>query len=119
MWATILNIIIGLGLILVPAYLPMNKEMMNNYYITSPLIITAAITALWEVNRSARYLTFMGGLWLILSPFIFGTDDSLVKWITISAGGLLVVFSSIKGKIKGSYGGGWRSLFQKNPLHAR
>ncbi len=69
MWAAIINILLGLWLMISPTFIPFEKAAFDNNYIAGPLVITFAITALWEVNRSARYLTLLAGVWLIFSPF--------------------------------------------------
>jgi hypothetical protein len=61
----------------------------------------------------------MAGAWLILSPFILSFESSFTICITVAAGVLIAVFSLVKGKIKKQYGGGWKSLFEKNPLHVK
>ncbi len=38
--------------------IPFEKAAFDNNYIAGPLIIIFAITALWEVNRSARTLLY-------------------------------------------------------------
>ena len=100
-----------------PALFSFEKAAADNNYITGPLVITFAIMALWEVNRSARWLTLFAGVWLLIAPFVLGVEDSSARWITMAAGILLIAFSLIKGKIKGSYGGGWRSLFQDSEIN--
>lgn len=115
MWAALINILLGLWLMIAPSVLPLERAASNNHYITGPLVITFAIVALWEVNHSARYLTLAAGAWLVFSPFVLGFESSAAVWSTETTGLLLAGFSLVKRKIKGSYGGGWLSLFQKAP----
>ena len=111
----IINILTGLFIMFIPYLWDYNKELAVHNYITGPLIVTFAITALWEVNRNARWLNLPVAAWLIISSIMFGDDQ--VIYPNILAAILVVIFSSIKRKGKGIYGGGWRSLFQKNPPH--
>jgi len=114
MWAAIIHILVGLWLMISPDLLQFGKTASSNNYIVGPLILTFAIIALWEVNRSVRFLNTVAGAWLIVSPFVLGLQSFIIIWNTILSGALIVGFSFIKGPIKRKYGGGWRSLFEKN-----
>jgi hypothetical protein len=119
MWGAIINILLGLWLMVSPDMLQFEKAASDNNYIIGPLVLTVAITALWEVNRSVRFFNIALGAWLVISPFILGLQLSTALWGVILPGILIIAFSLIKGSIKRSYGGGWRSLFTKDPEHAR
>ncbi len=111
----IVNIVAGLFIMLIPYLWDFNKELSVHNYITGPLIITFAITAVWEVNRNARWLNIPVAAWLVISSFIYSEGQAIFP--NIIAAILVIVLSIIKRKSKGEYGGGWRSLFQKNPPH--
>lgn len=118
MWAQIVNIIIGLALMVTPAILKFNKVAANNNHIVGPLVITFAVISFWEINRNVRLFNIVTGCWLILSPFIVAfSSEALVT--DIASGIAIIIFSLFKSKIKSRYGGGWRSLFQKHPLHTQ
>lgn len=116
MWAQIINIITGLFLMVAPGIWQWNKAAAHNNFIVAPLVVTIAIVALWEVNRNARWLNIPAGLWLLVAPFVldYSSDASVIN---MACGVLVVGLSLVKGKVKGQYGGGWRSLLQDNPLH--
>lgn len=116
MWAQIINIVIGLLIMTAPALWQFNEAASNNNYIAGPLIITFAITALWEVNRNARWFNIPIGFWLIFSPLFFNFNIEAVN-LNIFTGIAVVVLSLFKGTVQQTYGGGWRSLWQDNPLH--
>ena len=118
MWAQIINIVIGIGLMAAPAIVGFDKVASNNNHIVGPLVITFAVVSLWEINRNVRWFNIVTGAWLILSPFIIGFGAS-AQAIDIAGGIAVILFSLHKGKIKNKYGGGWRSLFQKHPLHVQ
>jgi hypothetical protein len=119
MWATIINILLGLWLMFSPGLLQFEKVASDNNYIVGPLVLTFAIIALWELNRSVRFLNIITGVWLIVSPFMLGFQSSITIWIIILSGALITGFSFVKRKIKRNYGGGWSSLFEKDPAHLR
>lgn len=116
MWAQIVNILIGLGLMVVPAIFKFDRIAADNNHIVGPLVVTFAVISLWEINRNARLFNIVTGLWLVLSPFVLGFA-SPERTIDILSGVAVILFSLFKGKIKSRYGGGWRSLFQKHPMH--
>ena len=94
-----------------PYLLQFEKAASDNNYIAGPLVLTFAITAWWEVNRSARYFNVAAGAWLAVSPFILNFQAADAIWNSIVSGILIAVFSFVKGTTKGKYGGGWKSLF--------
>lgn len=116
MWAQIINIFIGLGLMVAPAVFNFSKAAADNNHIAGPLVLTFALISIWQINRNVRLFNIVTGAWFVLSPFIFGFDKTAAT-IDVVAGILIIIFSLFKGKMQSSYGGGWRSLFQKNPLH--
>jgi len=117
MWAAIINILLGLWLMVSPALLQFEKAASDNNYIVGPLVLTFAITTLWEVNRSVRYFNIAAGAWLAVSPFILSFQAADAIWSTVISGVLIAAFSFVKGSIKGNYGGGWKSLFEKDTMH--
>ncbi len=116
MWAQVINIVIGLLVMAAPAIWDFDKVSSNNNHIAGPLIVTFAITALWEVNRNVRWLNIVAGTWLMMSPLILGMKTPALE-INLLLGIGVVLFSLFKGRITRRYGGGWRSLLQKHPLH--
>jgi hypothetical protein len=119
MWGAIINILVGVWLMICPYLFQFQKTAADNCYIVGPVVITSAIIALWEINRSARYVNIMAGGWMVVSPLILDFQSSSEIWITIISGFFIAALSFVKGKIKGNYGGGWRSLFEKNPAHLK
>ncbi|HKZ65677.1 MAG TPA: hypothetical protein VJ111_04950 [Chitinophagaceae bacterium] len=117
MWVAIINILLGLWLMISPALLQFEKIASDNNYIVGPLVLTFAITALWELNRSALFFNIAIGAWLVISPFILAFQSPVAIWATILSGVLIAGFSLVKGKMKRNYGGGWRSLFKKDAVN--
>jgi hypothetical protein len=113
MWAAIINILLGLWLMFSPGLLQFEKAASDNNYIVGPLVLTFAITALWELNRSVRFFNMAAGVWLAVSPFVLGFQSQTAIWTTVLSGVLITVFSFVKGSIKRNYGGGWQSLFER------
>lgn len=118
MWAQVVNILIGLWAMISPAVFHAEQTAADNNHITGPLIITFAVTSLWEINRSVRLVNIVIGGWLALSPLFIHFGQPM--WLSnVIAGIVVVILSLVKQEKKTHYGGGWRSLFQKNPVHMK
>ena len=119
MWAQIINIIAGLWVMIAPQLLSYGDNATDNGHITGPLIVTFAITALWDVNRQARWFNIPIGTWLLFAPWILDYNQTPAIVSDMLSGMVVILCSLMKGRINNRYGGGWRSLFSKNPEHAR
>jgi len=117
MLAGIFTILISLALMFYAGLWPLGKEAIDNIHIVCPLIIAFAITALWEINRNVRYLNVLLGAWLMAAPFVLGFPSPLPKLCSVVAGLAIALLSLLPRRVKGKYGGGWKSLFQSAPPH--
>lgn len=117
MWAQAINMVLGIWVMASPAVLHYNQTVSNNNHIVGPLIITFAVVALWDINRNVRFVNVLLGVWLIASVFILPAQSYTSMLSNGVAGLAIVLFSLVKRKTNDAYGGGWRSLFQKHPLH--
>lgn len=117
MWAQFINIALGLMVMLAPGLWDYDKSAASNNYIAGPLVITFAIISITDVGRNIRWFNVPVGFWLLISPLVFEMGEPGII-LNMLAGMGIVIFSLIKGKRQSRFGGGWRSLFQKHPLHA-
>lgn len=118
MWAQIINTILGLWVMVSPSVLGANSELSNSNYMVGPLIMTFSITALWDINEKARLANVVLGVWLIASIFLLGDDRGAgIIFSYLATGGSIISLSLVKRTKSDTYGGGWRSLWQKNPKH--
>lgn len=115
----IVNIVLGLWLMVSPAVFGMNRITSNINHIVGPLVITFSIISLWEINRNAIKVNILLGLWLLIALFLFDYTKTIAFFSNGGAACLIIILSSIKRKGRGKFGGGWRSLFQHNPVHLR
>jgi SPW repeat len=118
MWASIVNIILGLWLILSPSVLGMSGPAANNNHITGPLVITFAVIALWDINRNAGKVNSIIGAWLLIAILFLDYTNAAIVSNGLSAIAIILL-ALVKRKTKHRFGGGWRSLFQKEPLHLK
>ena len=113
MWAQVINTLLGIWLMAAPAVLAYGKPGSVNDRIVGPLIATFAWIAVTEVTRGCRFVNVLLGGWLIIAPIVLGYHDAAPVWNSVCVGIVVVVLSFVRGKVKASYGGGWRSLFHK------
>lgn len=118
MWAPIINILLGLLVTVSPELWQLSEMEADNNHIIGPLIIAFSVISLWEYNRNVRYVNILTAAWLINASLLLRFQlNTLI--LNVSIGLIVLLLSLVKGRIKKRYGGGWRSLWQKNPLHMR
>lgn len=120
MWAQIINAILGIWLMVSPAILGFSddKTISNNAHIIGPVMATFATIAWWEATRVVRYYNVPLGFWLLLAPWILGYEPTTAILNDMVIGAAVVGLSFVKGKIEGSYGGGWSAIWKHDSLHA-
>ena len=119
MWAQIINAALGIWLMAAPAVLDYSGAADTNSRIIGPIAATFAIIAIWECTRGLRWVNVVVGLWLLMAPWVLGYDELAPRIDDRIVGGLLILFGLVKGKISHRFGGGWLSLFKRNPIHLR
>jgi hypothetical protein len=119
MWAGIMNILIGLWLMMAPAVFSMNQTTSYNNYIIGPLVITFSIISFWEINRKIIRTNILLGAWLLIALFVLHFTKTIAFFSNGACAVFIILFSCIKGKGSQNFGGGWKSLFQRNPPHMR
>ena len=115
MWARVIEILVGLWVMSAPGILGiLSERACNNNYIVGPIIVTFATVALNEATRPCRWVVFVAGIWLMVAPFVLGhwVSEPTAAWSDIVAGGLATIFPLFRGKITGSYDGGWTMLWK-------
>ena len=118
MWASVVHIIAGLWLIFSAGVFHLAGPAANNNHIAGPLVITFAVISLWDINRHALKVNAVIGAWLLLALFLLPYNGASLVSNAIAAL-IVLVLSLVKRKTSRRFGGGWRSLFQKAPLHLR
>src|SRR5688572_20143829 len=93
MWAAIISTFIGLWIMIAPEWFPFNKIEANNHFIVGPLVVTAAVIGIWEVNRSLRFFNLAAGVWMVISPLLLSYETKEAIYSSIVSGALLILFS--------------------------
>jgi hypothetical protein len=119
MWARIINSLLGLWLMASPAILGFGKTAADNDHIAGPVIVSAAVIAIWEATRGMRKLNIVLGAWLLLAPWVLGYEETIPIVNDMVVGALVIAFALVKGKVEQQFGGGWRALFKPDSPHTR
>ncbi|HET6567047.1 MAG TPA: SPW repeat protein [Rhodothermales bacterium] len=119
MWAQIINAMLGIWLMAAPAVLAYGGAANTNSRIVGPIAATFAITAMWSITRGTRWVNVVAGFWLLIAPWVLGYSQLAPRIDDRVVGFLLVIFALVRGEAKYLYGGGWASLFQKEPEHLK
>jgi hypothetical protein len=110
MWPPLGNLVIGLWLMSSPAVLGYSGHAALCDHIIGPIVASVSTMVIWEVLRSLRWLNFMLGAWLLISPWILVHDT--VETVNHSLAGILVmVFASVRGNRQHRFGDGWAALW--------
>lgn len=112
MWAQLINTGLGLWLMITPSLLFYNSAGADSAHIVGPILVTFSVTSLWECTRVLRKYNYPFALWLLLAPWILDYNNSFSAMNDMGVGLLILVFSSIQGKIEKRYGGGWSALWK-------
>ncbi|WP_439880030.1 SPW repeat domain-containing protein [Pontibacter sp. MBLB2868] len=119
MWAQIINAILGLWLMASPGIFGYQGVVADNNHIVGPIIASFAIISWWEATRVVRLYNLPLGFWLLLAPWVLGYESTTTIVNSMLVGVLVICFAFVKGKVEGTYGGGWKSLWQSDTLHQR
>lgn len=114
MWAQIINTILGLWIMIAPGILGYSSIAADNGHIVGPIIVTFSIVSLWEATRSVRKFNYPFAIWLLVAPWILGYSETSAIISDMAVGVLVIILSSVQGKIENSYGGGWSVLWKDN-----
>lgn len=116
MWAQIINMVLGLAVMVLPGWLGFEKAASNNNYIVGPLVITFALVAITDAGRNVRLFNIPAGFWLMVGPLVLGFSNT-ARLTDMLLSIFIILLSLVRGTVAQGFGGGWRSLLQKNPEH--
>ena len=100
-----------------PALLQYGSAATDNGHIVGPVLATFATIAIWDATRNVSKWNYPIGIWLLVAPWLLGYDSTMAILSDMGAGVLVLVFCSISGNVKQTFGGGWKALWQKHPEH--
>lgn len=114
MWARIINTILGLWLMAAPTVLGYTDTVAaTNHRIVGPIVVSFAVIAMWEATRPVHWVNLPLGIWLLISPLVFGGYGSAPLINSVVVGALVAVCALVRGTYRPErYGGGWSVLWK-------
>lgn len=118
MWPRFVNIAIGVWLMAAPAvlgYSGVSDAASASDRIVGPLVISAAIAAIWPEIRPLRWVNAVLGVWLLVGV---PAAAMVVDWpfegvvSSVLSGAVAITMARIRGDIDSEFGGGWRSIWR-------
>jgi len=103
-WNLLVSAALGLWLMFAPSALGSTGTAAHSDHLVGALIVTAAVIALADVGRAARFINILFGAWVIAAPWLLGGATTSVTWSDMIAGALVIVLSFPRGKIRERYG---------------
>ena len=103
-WNLLVSAALGLWLMFAPAALGSTGTAAHSDHLVGALIVTAAVIALADVGRAARFVNVLFGAWVIVAPWLLGGATASATWNDMIAGALVILLSFPRGKIGERYG---------------
>ncbi len=103
-WNLLVSVALGLWLMFAPSTLGSTGTAAHSDHLIGALIVTAAVIALADVGRAARFINVLFGAWVIVTPWLLGGATTGSKWNDMIAGALVILVSFPRGKIGERYG---------------
>ena len=119
MWAQVINAVLGIWLMVAPGVFGFPKTIADNDHIIGPVIATFAVIAFWDCTRVVRTYNIPLGVWLLVAPWVLGYEVTGAIVNDMLVGGLIVLFSFVKGNVEGRFGGGWSAIWKSDTLHQK
>jgi uncharacterized membrane protein len=103
-WNLLLSVGLGVWLMLTPWVLRSTGAAAHSDHLVGALIVTAAVIALADVGRSARFINILFGAWVIAAPWLLGGATPGSRWSDAIAGALVILLSLRRGPMGERYG---------------
>ena len=103
-WNLLATIAVGIWLMFTPAALGTAGAVAHNEHLVGALIVTAAVIALADVGRAARFINVLFGAWVIAAPWVLGGATSASRWSDLIAGAVVILLSFPRGPVGERYG---------------
>ncbi|MBI3969320.1 MAG: SPW repeat protein [Chloroflexi bacterium] len=104
-WSLLLSAALGLWLLAAPDVLGIEGRAGNNTHLVGAAIAVVAVIALAEVVRAGRWLNIPLGLWIVITPWVFGETPTSALWNSVIAGLVVAGLSCPRGPVRERYGG--------------
>lgn len=111
MWPRFVNAGLAVWLMAAPAvlgYEGTGAEISER--IVGPVLFTSAVVAMWQATRLTRWGSVACGVWLLVSPWIFGFGGAALA-NELLVGALALAMGLVRGRVAERFGGGWGALW--------
>ena len=112
MWWRLIGVVVGVWLMAAPWVFGYSGVWRTNDSIAGTLAVSAAIIAMSEVTRAARWVNVAVGAWLLLAPLVLDLGTAPM-WHRMLAGLLLFSTALVRGRTYARVGGGWPALWSR------
>jgi hypothetical protein len=119
MWHHLAVILCGLWVMASPDVMQYEGPERLNNHIVGPLVISAAVIAMAEATRAARWMNVVLGAWLVLAPVVLGYAPLHIGIRSWLIGAVILGLSLREGPRGERLGGGWRRLWKTPPAEKR
>jgi uncharacterized membrane protein len=95
---------VGVWLMVTPSVLGSAGTAAHSDHLVGALIVTAAVIALADVGRAARFFNVVFGAWVIAAPWLLAGATPASRWTDAIAGALVILLSLRRGPVRERYG---------------
>lgn len=96
-----------------PDILNLSGFVADNEHICGPLVITFAVTAMFESTRNVKHVNVLIGVWLVVAPLLFQYQSTSAIVNEVLSGAAIALLSFVKSKRSNHFNGGWAMLFKR------
>ena len=109
-WAQVVSALLGVWLMAAPTVLGYGELAAASHRIVGPVAAAFAIVAIWGHMRPLRWMNLLLGAVLVALPVFFDAGVPAMA-NSVVVGLALFALGFVRGRVEGTYGGGWSSLW--------
>lgn len=110
-WAQGVAALVGIWIMAAPGLFDFTDVVRTHDRVVGPFIAAFACIAMWEATRPLRWINAVLGVWLLIAPWLLSFEPQATV-NSMAVGVLVIILSSIKGRMKHHFAGGWSALWR-------
>ena len=91
MWASVLEIVVGAWVMLVPAFTSVTGGALVSVLTTGGLIVLAGLVQLFWENVLPSWVDGIAAIWLFISPFVYHTSTAVTWNLVVAAVAAIII----------------------------
>jgi hypothetical protein len=103
-WNLALSAALGVWLMFAPAAFGTAGPAADSDHLVGALVVTAAVIAVGEVARAARFVNLLFAAWLIVGPWFLAGGTPAARWNDVAVGAVLLPLSLPRGRVTERFG---------------